>query len=171
MFFCFLTNFVFLLFLMKITWYFYYYCMIECDLTEISLWLFKMGVLWTRCLASVRSPHLHFPEGQPGRISGQRRGVWCYLKPGELPHVSDDQVGGRDEEVADSLESRSDGVMHFAYAGLRNHLRAMKKRRDDIEVLGWKLAKILAFLPEPESAWSDSATLFASLCCTKQANV
>lgn len=82
-----------------------------------------------RCLASDGSRNLHSPEGQPGRISGQRRGVWYYLKPGELPHVSDDQVGGRDEEVADSLESRSDGVMHFAHAGLRNHLRTMKGRR------------------------------------------
>lgn len=83
---------------------------------------------WIRFLASGLSPHLHFPEGRPGRINSQRRGVGCYLKPGELPHVSDDQVGGRDEEVADSLESRSDGVMHFAHTGLRNHLRTTESR-------------------------------------------
>lgn len=39
-----------------------------------------------------------------------------------LPHVSDDQVGRRNEEVLDPLKSRVDGVMHFSHAGLWNYL-------------------------------------------------
>lgn len=39
-----------------------------------------------------------------------------------LPHMSDDQVGGRDEEVSDPLESCAAGSMHFSYACLWNHL-------------------------------------------------
>lgn len=39
-----------------------------------------------------------------------------------LPHMSDDQVGGRDEEVGDPLESCADGPMHFSHARLWNHL-------------------------------------------------
>lgn len=45
-----------------------------------------------------------------------------------LPHVSDDQVGWRDEEVVDSLESCADGMMYFADTGLRNYLCTMKKK-------------------------------------------
>lgn len=39
-----------------------------------------------------------------------------------LPHVSDDEVGRRDEEVTDSLESCADGVMNFSNTGLKNYL-------------------------------------------------
>lgn len=39
-----------------------------------------------------------------------------------LPHMSDDQVGGRDEEVGDPLESCADGSVHFSHASLWNHL-------------------------------------------------
>lgn len=42
--------------------------------------------------------------------------------------MSDDQVGWRDEEVVDSLESRADGMMYFADAGLRNYLCTMEKK-------------------------------------------
>lgn len=42
--------------------------------------------------------------------------------------MSDDQVGWRDEEVGDSLESCADGMMYFPDTGLRNYLCAMKKK-------------------------------------------
>lgn len=39
-----------------------------------------------------------------------------------LPHVGDDEVGWRNEEVADPLESCADGMMYFSHTGLRNYL-------------------------------------------------
>lgn len=59
---------------------------------------------------------------------------WCclYLKVrcvcAILPHMSDDEVGWRDEEVADSLESCADGMMYFPDTGLRNYLCTMEKK-------------------------------------------
>lgn len=49
--------------------------------------------------------------------------------------MSDDQVGWRDEEVVDSLESRADGVMYFADAGLRNYLCTMEKKKHFIQFI------------------------------------
>lgn len=40
-----------------------------------------------------------------------------------LPHMGDDEVGWRNEEVVDPLESCADGMMYFSYTGLRNYLR------------------------------------------------
>lgn len=42
-----------------------------------------------------------------------------------LPHVSDDEVGWRNEEVVDPLESCADGMMYFTHTGLRNYLQTM----------------------------------------------
>lgn len=42
-----------------------------------------------------------------------------------LPHVSDDEVGWRNEEVIDSLESCADGMVYFSHTGLRNYLQTM----------------------------------------------
>lgn len=46
----------------------------------------------------------------------------CVCVRAVLPHVSDDEVGWRNEEVVDPLESCADGVMHFSHTGLRNYL-------------------------------------------------
>ena len=43
----------------------------------------------------------------------------------DLPNVSDDEVGWRNEEVVDSLESCADGSMDFSDTGLRDYLQGM----------------------------------------------
>ena len=40
-----------------------------------------------------------------------------------VPDVCDDEVGGGDEEVADSLESCADGLVNFSNTGLGDYLR------------------------------------------------
>lgn len=55
--------------------------------------------------------------------------------------MGDDQVGWRDEEVVDPLESCADGMMYFADTGLRNYLCTMKKKKhivhtDDCSKMG-----------------------------------
>lgn len=40
----------------------------------------------------------------------------------DLPHMSDDEVSWRDEEVVYPLESCADGMMNFPNTGLRNYL-------------------------------------------------
>lgn len=46
--------------------------------------------------------------------------------------MSDDQVGRRDEEVVDSLESCADGMMYFPDTGLRNHLCTKGKKKHTV---------------------------------------
>lgn len=43
-----------------------------------------------------------------------------------LPHMSDDEVGWRNEEVVDPLKSCPDGVVNFTYTGLRDNLTKKK---------------------------------------------
>ena len=40
-----------------------------------------------------------------------------------VPDVCDDEVGGGDEEVADSLEGCADGLVNFSNTGLGDYLR------------------------------------------------
>lgn len=48
--------------------------------------------------------------------------------------MSDDQVGWRNEEVVDPLESCADGVMYFSHTGLRNYLSTMIQSSVNIDV-------------------------------------
>ena len=45
-----------------------------------------------------------------------------------VPDVCDDEVGGGDEEVADSLEGCAGGLVNFSNTGLGNYLRTLWRR-------------------------------------------